>query len=78
MVFVGIKSSIGLASKGSASSPIMDQFFIHPILYLYMGNYYFSFTNLYLSTLLTLSSVLLVFVVTKKWRGRVVSVPNVW
>lgn len=60
----------------SASSPL-DQFGIHPILDLHMGNYYFSFTNPSLSMLLTLGFVLLLlYVVTKKGGGK--SVPNAW
>ena len=59
-----------------APSPL-DQFSIHPILDLHIGNYYFSFTNPSLSMLLTLGLVLLlVFVVTKKGGGK--SVPNAW
>lgn len=58
------------------SSPL-DQFSIHPILDLHMGNYYLSFTNPSLSMLLTLGLVLLLlFVVTKKGGGK--SVPNAW
>ena len=59
-----------------APSPL-DQFGIHPILDLHMGNYYFSFTNPSLSMLLTLVLVLvLLYVVTKKGGGK--SVPNAW
>nr|YP_010131854.1 ATPase subunit 6 [Chrysopogon zizanioides]QPZ94374.1 ATPase subunit 6 [Chrysopogon zizanioides] len=59
-----------------AQSPL-DQFSIHPILDLNIGNFFFSFTNLSLSMLLTLGLVLLlVFVVTKKGGGK--SVPNAW
>nr|WPN89937.1 ATPase subunit 6 [Setaria italica] len=59
-----------------AESPL-DQFGIHPILDLHMGNYYFSFTNPSLSMLLTLGLVLLLlYVVTKKGGGK--SVPNAW
>ena len=59
-----------------APSPL-DQFSIHPILDLHMGNYYFSFTNPSLSMLLTLGLVLLLlFVITKKGGGK--SVPNAW
>ena len=55
----------------------LDQFSIHPIMDLHIGNYYFSFTNPSLSMLLTLGLVLLlVFVVTKKGGGK--SVPNAW
>ncbi len=55
----------------------LDQFGIHPILDLNIGNFYLSFTNLSLSMLLTLGLVLLlVFVVTKKGGGK--SVPNAW
>jgi F-type H+-transporting ATPase subunit a len=58
------------------SSPL-DQFSIHPIMDLHIGNYDFSFTNPSLSMLLTLGLVLLlVFVVTKKGGGK--SVPNAW
>jgi F-type H+-transporting ATPase subunit a len=55
----------------------LDQFSIYPIYDLFIGNYYFSFTNLALSMLLTLVLVvLLFFVVTKKGGGK--SVPNAW
>ena len=51
---------------GFLVSPL-DQFAIHPYIPLHMGNFYFSFTNLSLSMLLTLGLVLLLFfVVTKK------------
>ena len=68
----------GSMTNGSstASSPL-DQFSIHPILDLNMGNYYFSFTNPALSMMLTLVLVLvLLYVVTKKGGGK--SVPNAW
>nr|AEK66751.1 ATPase subunit 6 [Ferrocalamus rimosivaginus]AEX98091.1 ATPase subunit 6 [Ferrocalamus rimosivaginus] len=59
-----------------SESPL-DQFSIHPIIPLNIGNYYFSFTNPSLSMLLTLGLVLLLlFVVTKKGGGK--SVPNAW
>ena len=59
---------------GSNPNPL-EQFSVHPILDLHIGNFYFSFTNLSLSMLLTLGLVLLmVFVVTKKGGGK--SVPN--
>lgn len=59
-----------------APSPL-DQFSIHPILDLHMGNYYFSFTNSSLFMLLTLGLVLLLlFVITKKGGGKLV--PNAW
>lgn len=59
-----------------SSSPL-DQFSIHPIMDLHIGNYDFSFTNSSLSMLLTLGLVLLlVFVVTKKGGGKLV--PNAW
>lgn len=55
----------------------LDQFGIHPILDLHMGNYYFSFTNSSLFMLLTLGLVLLLlYVVTKKGGGKLV--PNAW
>lgn len=55
----------------------LDQFGIHPILDLNIGNFYLSFTNLSLFMLLTLGLVLLlVFVVTKKGGGKLV--PNAW
>jgi len=55
----------------------LDQFSIHPIIPLNIGNYYFSFTNSSLFMLLTLGLVLLlVFVVTKKGGGKLV--PNAW
>lgn len=59
-----------------SESPL-DQFSIHPIIPLNIGNYYFSFTNSSLFMLLTLGLVLLlVFVVTKKGGGKLV--PNAW
>jgi F-type H+-transporting ATPase subunit a len=55
----------------------LDQFSIYPIYDLFIGNYYFSFTNLALFMLLTLVLVvLLFFVVTKKGGGKLV--PNAW
>lgn len=55
----------------------LDQFSIHPIIDLFIGNYYFSFTNPSLSMLLTVVLVVfLFFVVTKKGGGK--SVPNAW
>ncbi|RLM65176.1 ATP synthase subunit, putative [Panicum miliaceum] len=64
------------AAMNLVESPL-DQFSIHPILDLHMGNYYFSFTNPSLSMLLTLGLVLLLlFVITKKGGGK--SVPNAW
>ena len=77
-----------LVEKGTASEAFrigvphfsespLDQFGIHPIIPLNIGNYYFSFTNPSLSMLLTLGLVLLLlFVVTKKGGGK--SVPNAW
>ena len=55
----------------------LDQFGIHSIFDLHIGNFFFSFTNSSLSMLLTLGLVLLlVFFVTKKGGGK--SVPNAW
>nr|ULQ69243.1 ATP synthase F0 subunit 6 [Ecdeiocolea monostachya] len=55
----------------------LEQFSIHPLIPLHIGNYYFSFTNPSLSMLLTLGLVLLlIYVVTKKGGGK--SVPNAW
>nr|ULQ69415.1 ATP synthase F0 subunit 6 [Georgeantha hexandra] len=55
----------------------LEQFSIHPLIPLHIGNYYFSFTNPSLSMLLTLGLVLLLlFVVTKKGGGK--PVPNAW
>jgi F-type H+-transporting ATPase subunit a len=66
----------GLPGVGGPASPL-DQFSIHPIMDLHMGNFYFSFTNPSLSMLLTLGLVLfLLIVVTKKGGGK--SVPNAW
>ncbi|KAJ1255316.1 hypothetical protein BS78_K266400 [Paspalum vaginatum] len=60
----------------SNQSPL-NQFEIHPIMDLDLGNFYFSFTNLSLYMLITLGFVLLmIFVVTKKGGGK--SVPNAW
>lgn len=65
-----------LDGSGPGSNPL-DQFGIHPILDLNIGNFFFSFTNLSLFMLLTLGLVLvLVFVVTKKGGGKLV--PNAW
>jgi F-type H+-transporting ATPase subunit a len=53
----------------------LDQFGLHSYISLHIGNFYFSFTNLALSMLLSLGFVLLVFfLVTKKGGGK--SVPN--
>jgi F-type H+-transporting ATPase subunit a len=53
----------------------LDQFAIHALFGMNIGNFYFSFTNLALSMLLTLGFVVvLCFVVTKKGGGK--SVPN--
>jgi len=69
-------SPVGSSALALIESPL-DQFSIHPILDLHMGNYYFSFTNPSLSMLLTLGLVLLLLsVVTKKGGGK--SVPNAW
>jgi F-type H+-transporting ATPase subunit a len=65
------------ALNNAALESPLDQFSIHPIMDLHIGNYYFSFTNPSLSMMLTLGLVLLlVFVVTKKGGGK--SVPNAW
>lgn len=65
-----------MTAAPAAESPL-DQFSIHPIMDLHMGNYYFSFTNSSLFLLLTLGLVLLlIFVVTKKGGGKLV--PNAW
>jgi F-type H+-transporting ATPase subunit a len=70
-------AAAGGRSWNSPSGSPLDQFFIHPIMDLHIGNYYFSFTNPSLSMLLTLVLVLLlVYVVTKKGGGK--SVPNAW
>lgn len=62
---------------GPVKESPLDQFSIHPILDLDIGNFFFSFTNPSLSMLLTLGFVLLVFfVVTKKGGGKLV--PNAW
>nr|ULQ69359.1 ATPase subunit 6 [Flagellaria indica] len=62
---------------GMVSSSPLEQFSIHPLIPLNIGNYYFSFTNPSLSMLLTLGLVLLlIFFVTKKGGGK--SVPNAW
>jgi F-type H+-transporting ATPase subunit a len=64
--------------ESSSSSPL-DQFSIHPIMDLHIGNYDFLFTNPSLSMLLTLGLVLLlVFVVMKKGGGGGKLVPNAW
>nr|AFB35028.1 ATPase subunit 6 [Phormium tenax] len=61
---------------GNGDSPL-EQFSIHPLIMMKMGNFYFSFTNPSLSMLLTLGLVLLLlFFVTKKGGGK--SVPNAW
>ena len=61
---------------GDFISPL-DQFSIHPIIDMNIGNFFFSFTNPSLFMLLTLVLVLLLFlVVTKKGGGK--SVPNAW
>ena len=62
--------------NGDSPSPL-EQFSIHPLILMKMGNFYFSFTNPSLSMLLTLGLVLLLlFFVTKKGGGK--SVPNAW
>lgn len=55
----------------------LDQFAIHPLINIHIGDLYFSFTNPSLFMLLTLTLVLLlVHFVTKKGGGN--SVPNAW
>nr|ULQ69833.1 ATP synthase F0 subunit 6 [Prionium serratum] len=55
----------------------LEQFAIHPIMMMNIGNFFFSFTNSSLFMLLTLSLVLLLlFLVTKKGGGKLV--PNAW
>nr|ABY55210.1 Atp6 [Bambusa oldhamii] len=72
----GASSQAFQDARAFLESPL-DQFSIHPIIPLNIGNYYFSFTNPSLSMLLTLGLVLLLlFVVTKKGGGK--SVPNAW
>nr|YP_010883780.1 ATP synthase F0 subunit 6 [Pandanus odorifer]WIW39625.1 ATP synthase F0 subunit 6 [Pandanus odorifer] len=61
---------------GNGGSPL-EQFSIHPLIPMKIGNFYFSFTNPSLSMLLTLGLVLLLlYFVTKKGGGK--SVPNAW
>lgn len=58
------------------SSPL-EQFSIHPLILMKIGNFYFSFTNSSLFMLLTLVLVLLLLsFVTKKGGGKLV--PNAW
>ena len=62
------------ADHASVSGCPQDQFEIHPMMDLNLGNFYFSFTNLSLYMLITLGFVLLmIFLVTKKGGGK--SVP---
>nr|BCT43307.1 ATPase subunit 6 [Musella lasiocarpa] len=69
--------SASIRIKDCNSGSPLEQFTIHPLILLPMGNYYFSFTNPSLSLLLTLGLVLLLlFFVTKKGGGK--SVPNAW
>ena len=61
---------------GALPSPL-DQFAIHPIIDFHIGNFYISFTNQSLSTLLTVVFVVFgYFLVTKKGGGKLV--PNAW
>jgi len=61
---------------GNGDSPL-EQFSIHPLILMKIGNFYFSFTNPSLFMLLTLGLVLLlIYFVTKKGGGK--SVPNAW
>jgi len=60
----------------SAHSPL-DQFAIHPLIPMHLGDFYFSFTNPSLFMLLSLSLfLLLIYFVTKNGGGK--SVPNAW
>nr|ULQ69499.1 ATP synthase F0 subunit 6 [Guzmania conifera] len=73
---IGRMSAEMRIKDGNGGSPL-EQFSIHPLILLKIGNFYFSFTNPSLSMLLTLGLVLLLFfVVTKKGGGK--SVPNAW
>jgi F-type H+-transporting ATPase subunit a len=70
-----VSSNAGVAGASADSQSPLAQFAIHPILELFIGNFYFSFTNLAFFMLLTLGFVLLgFFLVTKKGGGK--SVPN--
>lgn len=61
---------------GKGDSPL-EQFSIHPLIMMNIGNFYFSFTNSSLFMLLTLGLVLLLLsFVTKKGGGKLV--PNAW
>jgi len=62
--------------NGGLESPL-DQFAIHPIIDFHIGNFYISFTNQSLFTLLTVVFVVVgFFLVTKKGGGKLV--PNAW
>ena len=64
-------------NRGRTWDSPLDQFSIHPIIDLHIGNFYISFTNLAFFMLLTFVFVLVVFFfVTKKGGGK--SVPNAW
>lgn len=70
-----VSSNAGVAGASADSQSPLAQFAIHPILELFIGNFYFSFTNLAFFMLLTLGFVLLgFFLVTKKGGGKLV--PN--
>ena len=77
LVVKGVESeAFKIGVQNFPRSPL-DQFAIHPLIDLNIGNYFFSFTNLSLSMLLTLVFVLVgFFFVTKKGGGK--SVPNAW
>nr|ULQ69941.1 ATP synthase F0 subunit 6 [Thurnia sphaerocephala] len=69
------KDALDLA--GMVPSSPLEQFAIHPLIPLNIGNFFCSFTNSSLFMLLTLSLVLLLlFLVTKKGGGKLV--PNAW
>jgi len=71
-----VENPMAIIVHQNPTSPL-DQFIIYPIYDLFIGNYYFSFTNSALFMLLTLVLVvLLFFVVTKKGGGKLV--PNAW
>jgi F-type H+-transporting ATPase subunit a len=77
LVVKGVESeAFKIGVQNLPQSPL-DQFAIHPIIDLNIGNFFFSFTNSSLFMLLTVGLVLLLFfVVTKKGGGKLV--PNAW